>query len=287
MSFYDLMKQVNLGNSRLFTDGSARPNYAPVRDAVIRPVQPNGGSFWANLLGKTRERTSEYFSNPENLLKLGIGAVGGLAGYRSGRAAEKRQEQFDNFRMQMAQQQNQRYNAAEAQRAKYDQPRAYASARKAVAQPTVDPNTGEVLYFEDNKLTGEQLPDNAKTIFAAEGGSITVEELLRRLAGDRKPAPPPREPYQPGTRWQRAASGGYFEGGTSGQSDKIPAMLSDGEFVIDAETVAMLGDGNNAAGASALEQMRQNIRKQKRSAPKDKIPPKAKKPEQYMKKGKK
>lgn len=82
------------------------------------------------------------------------------------------------------------------------------------------------------------------------------------------------------------AGGGYAGGGTPGQADQIPAMLSDGEFVIDAETVSMLGDGNNAAGASALEQMRRNIRRQKRSAPDHKIPPKAKKPEQYMKKGK-
>jgi hypothetical protein len=81
------------------------------------------------------------------------------------------------------------------------------------------------------------------------------------------------------------AGGGYAGGGTKGQDDKIPAMLSDGEFVIDAETVAMLGDGNNAAGASALELMRQNIRKQKRAAPANKIPKKAKAPEQYLKKG--
>jgi hypothetical protein len=85
---------------------------------------------------------------------------------------------------------------------------------------------------------------------------------------------------------QRRATGGYMDGGTPGQSDQIPAMLSDGEFVMDADTVSALGDGNNAAGASALEKMRQNIRKHKRSAPVNKIPPKAKKPEQYMKKGK-
>lgn len=75
----------------------------------------------------------------------------------------------------------------------------------------------------------------------------------------------------------------YVQGGTSGQSDKIPAMLSDGEYVFDADSVAALGDGNNAAGAAALDQMRQNIRKHKRSAPAHKIPPKAKQPEHYLK----
>lgn len=62
-------------------------------------------------------------------------------------------------------------------------------------------------------------------------------------------------------------------------------MLSDGEYVFDAETVAALGDGNNEAGAHALDQMRENIRRHKRNAPTNKIPPKAKRPEQYLKKG--
>lgn len=84
---------------------------------------------------------------------------------------------------------------------------------------------------------------------------------------------------------QRPSDGGlgrYVQGGESGQSDKIPAVLSPGEFVMDADTVSSLGDGNNEAGASALEQMRQNVRRHKRSAPVTKIPPKAKRPEQYM-----
>ncbi len=83
----------------------------------------------------------------------------------------------------------------------------------------------------------------------------------------------------------QASQAKFFRGGTKGQDDKIPAMLSDGEFVFDAETVAALGDGNTEAGASALEQMRQNVRKQKRKAPINKIPPKAKRPEAYLPKG--
>lgn len=83
-----------------------------------------------------------------------------------------------------------------------------------------------------------------------------------------------------------AAEGGlasYVKGGTSGQADKIPAMLSDGEFVMDSDVVSALGDGNNEAGAAKLDQMRQNIRKHKRSAPVNKIPPKAKAPLAYLK----
>ena len=95
-------------------------------------------------------------------------------------------------------------------------------------------------------------------------------------------------------RWNappvRRAEGGltrYFEGGTKGQDDQIPALLSDGEYVMDADTVAALGDGNNKAGAAALDQMRANLRTHKRKAPANKIPPKAKKPEAYLKGAKK
>ena len=78
-------------------------------------------------------------------------------------------------------------------------------------------------------------------------------------------------------------TGAYVEGAGDGQSDDIPAMLADGEYVIDAETVAQLGNGSNKAGAKILDQFRQNIRAHKRSAPHDKIPPKSKSALAYLK----
>jgi hypothetical protein len=69
-----------------------------------------------------------------------------------------------------------------------------------------------------------------------------------------------------------------------GREDKIPAMLSDGEYVIDAETVAMLGNGSNKAGAKALDSFRVNVRKQKgHKLAKGKFSADAKRPEQYLK----
>lgn len=76
----------------------------------------------------------------------------------------------------------------------------------------------------------------------------------------------------------------YVEGPTEGQADKVDARLSHGEYVLDADVVSSLGDGNNAAGAKKLDQMRQHIRAHKRSAPVHKIPPKAKSPLAYMQK---
>lgn len=68
-----------------------------------------------------------------------------------------------------------------------------------------------------------------------------------------------------------------------GQSDDIPAMLADGEYVFDADVVAALGNGSNKAGAEILDEFREKIRAHKRSAPIDEIPPKAKSPLAYMK----
>jgi hypothetical protein len=63
-------------------------------------------------------------------------------------------------------------------------------------------------------------------------------------------------------------------------------MLSGGEYVMDADVVAALGDGNTEAGAGALDVLRENVRKHKRSAPVHKIPPKAKPAAHYLPKGK-
>ena len=76
--------------------------------------------------------------------------------------------------------------------------------------------------------------------------------------------------------------GAPVHGPGDGQSDDIPAMLADGEYVIDAETVAQIGNGSTKAGAHALDKFRENIRSHKRSAPINKIPPKTKALTSYL-----
>jgi hypothetical protein len=103
------------------------------------------------------------------------------------------------------------------------------------------------------------------------------------------------------TNWPRITSGQYntqgmahggalsavarfARGAGTGRSDEIDAKLSDGEYVIDAETVAMLGDGSSKAGAQKLDQMRQSIRSHKGKAlAKGKFSPDAKSPLSYLK----
>lgn len=81
------------------------------------------------------------------------------------------------------------------------------------------------------------------------------------------------------------ARGGDFavRGPGDGRSDSIPARLSDGEYVMDAETVALLGNGSPKAGAERLDAFRVSIRKHKgRNLAQGKFSVKAKRPEAYL-----
>jgi hypothetical protein len=83
------------------------------------------------------------------------------------------------------------------------------------------------------------------------------------------------------------ADGGYLRGATGGMADELdttiddtqPAKLSHGEFVIPADVVSHLGDGNSEAGAKKLYAMMDKVR-QARTGKKDQAPPI--KAEKYM-----
>lgn len=80
------------------------------------------------------------------------------------------------------------------------------------------------------------------------------------------------------------AGGRYVGPGPgSGRDDQIPARLSPNEYVMDASTVADLGDGSPDEGARRLDRMRINLRKHKGSAmAKGRQSPAAKLPHQYL-----
>ena len=70
--------------------------------------------------------------------------------------------------------------------------------------------------------------------------------------------------------------GGYLHGDSDGQADLIPAdsdgvqeaRLSHGEFVLPADVVAMLGNGNSDAGAEALDEFMSMVRTKATGTPK-------------------
>jgi hypothetical protein len=72
-------------------------------------------------------------------------------------------------------------------------------------------------------------------------------------------------------------TGNAVTGPGDGQSDDIPAMLADGEFVFPADVVAALGNGSTKAGSDKLYDMMHSIRAYHRSAKPQDLPPPAKK----------
>jgi hypothetical protein len=110
---------------------------------------------------------------------------------------------------------------------------------------------------------------------ATRGQAVSPTEGGRRPGGAGIPS------LTGGVTYQRAAEGGlmgmaaggrparYLRGGTDGMADKIktnidgkqPARLSHGEFVIPADVVSHLGNGNSDAGADVLYDMMDKVRK--------------------------
>ena len=160
----------------------------------------------------------------------------------------------------------------------------YQTVRQRVAMPE-DPNrrpgAGGRRYFTD-------------TIFAQkpESTPMTVEEAKAAAAAQAQglaslnPAydPPPKKEETSVNKSETAAGTGYggpgprfmMEGGrylggiTDGMADQIPAnvggdevRLSDGEFVIPADVVSHLGNGNSNAGAAQLHRFMDNVRKER------------------------
>lgn len=108
-------------------------------------------------------------------------------------------------------------------------------------------------YNLSTPLPGAPVANTGATIGVARGGALNSVARMARGAG-------------------------------SGRADTIDAKLSDGEYVMDAETVALLGDGSTDEGARRLDQMRQALRAHKgKSLAKGKFSPNAKSPLAYIK----
>jgi len=163
----------------------------------------------------------------------------------------------------------------------------YEASRQAVPS-TYDPNrragSGGQRYFTDTQYT----PKNATPAapMSAEGlaalNRSNPAQQMRRPGGARQALNPvgitqPSPAVLPQPAVQGMAAGGiaelkkgkYLDGASDGMADKVPARidnqqearLSDGEFVIPADVVSHLGNGNSDAGAKFLSDMMAKVRK--------------------------
>jgi hypothetical protein len=78
----------------------------------------------------------------------------------------------------------------------------------------------------------------------------------------------------------------HIQGPGDGTSDSIPARLANGEYVLSADVVSSLGNGDNGSGAKNLDQFVKNVRQHKAAnAAQGTLPPDAKPIEHYMQGG--
>jgi hypothetical protein len=109
-------------------------------------------------------------------------------------------------------------------------------------------------------LTGIPAPKMRK----ADGGEIMQEDLSMP------------EGHHPEFFSEGGLQNRYVRGDGDGTSDDVPAMLANGEFVIPADVVASLGNGDNDSGAKVLDEFLAVIRKHKRDADAKHLPPDSK-----------
>jgi len=169
--------------------------------------------------------------------------------------------------------------------------------KEEIMQQGVDPRLAALLAA---RVTGEEPPPKATYNYGEEPSSI--DDILggseRRYAGGGYVKPLMAEGGM--ALPLLAAKGGlptmhkgredfrdgkHVAGEGDGQSDDIPAMLADGEFVFPADVVSALGNGSTKAGTDKLYEMMHSIRDRARSKGRKDLPPPAlKSPLDYLKK---
>ena len=142
----------------------------------------------------------------------------------------------------------------------------YTAERQAVPMtgdafdPDRRPGSGGRRYFSD-------------TTFVPESGSVPAQQAISdaqkwQLATQNLNNPFSGAGFAAGGLTSLPHNGYYLGGITDGMADDVPAMignsqpaaLSDGEFVIPADVVSHLGNGNSDAGAQNLYSMMERVR---------------------------
>ncbi len=221
------------------------------------------GSF----LDKLTSNSKDFLTKPKNLLTLAT-LAGSIASKPKEKSPEKRAAEEKRYMKAMMLSPSERAayeanNLAERQMERRIERNKYLPeerfATKSLYRKSHTPDeynkTGKWLSYYDNPhFTGNP-------IHMKKGG------ILPQMMQE-------EEMETPNTK------GIFFKGYTKGQDDKVPAALSDGEYVIPADVVAHAGDGNSMAGGKQFDKFIKNIRKSKGG--KITLPPKTKSLINYM-----
>lgn len=275
-----------------FTETAKGSTTVPGVEEVATSSAPDASK---DFMGSLTAKTKEFGSDPKNLL-----ALGALAMQYMNQPKEKTPEQIGNElrRQRMAEMNSPEEDLQIARNKRYVQRNQYLPEERLGDLPPVytrhsDPEearrTGRwVSHYDNPQFTGMPL-------YRKEGGRAKLPPMV----------------YEEEVTDVPSNLAGLLRGTSGGQADNRKTKLPDGSYIIDASTVADLGDGNTEAGgkaldawvsdgeyrippmkvaqmgggdndkgASALDKMVRNIRKHKGGSVK--LPPKAKPISQYM-----
>ena len=147
-------------------------------------------------------------------------------------------------------------------------------------------------YFTDMQYAkGEKGFKEAEPISIAEAKARAQAQAVKLAQRNKPPVTNQQPQYDPqggpqqavgmaaggvASAYNRRHNGYYLGGITDGMADEVPASingqqearLSDGEFVIPADVVSHLGNGNSDAGAKQLHGMMDNVRMERTGNPK-------------------
>lgn len=253
--------------------GSYIANEVPVSDVVKREAGEWGKKQASQSLGdKFMSGLGDLVSSPSNLL-----TATALAGSFMNRPKPPREKSPEEQAAEIKRLQMGLLLTPQEQAAKEAADLAAEQSRRRIARNkflpeerfNIEPLHVKTNSPEDYKRTGRWLEYYNNPQFS--GSPVMMKE-----GGEVKP----KISYEIEQFSYPSGLGFYVSGETKGQDDKIPAMLSDGEYVIPADTVAHLGDGNNNAGAKKLDEMIKKIRGSK--GMKNALPPKAKSLTAYL-----
>jgi hypothetical protein len=264
----DYWDAIGIDPNSISTDGTA-----PTNDEIWEQIQ--GGGSWLSRLGTSAlDSLKSSFTKKVNGKDVTdwraiAGAAGGLYGlYQSTRPQEKTGYQggipkYDAVREQV--------------------PNTYDPDRR--------PGSTAQNYFTKTRFVAPEGAEAARTTAKEEAAGLETlnksnparQERKVLQAGAEKKEAEKKEEVKPASSVieqlpvKQYASGGiaemakgrYLAGATDGMADKIPARiggkqeakLSHGEFVIPADVVGHLGNGNSEAGAQRLYAMMDKIRK--------------------------
>jgi hypothetical protein len=156
----------------------------------------------------------------------------------------------------------------------------YQAVRQRVAMPedsTRRPGAGGRRYFTDT-IFAQKPETTPMTVEQAQAAAAKQAEGLAALNPTYDPPPTQakkkeedqKEVGMAGPERLYSMGGRYLDGATDGMADEVPAnvgrdevRLSDGEFVIPADVVSHLGNGNSNAGAAFLHKFMNDVRRER------------------------